>query len=60
MTVVSAMPDVGALSGSFLATDVVMSIEVISEVLFFPLAVFRDQEESSSELVPGKCSVFLD
>lgn len=58
VSVVSAMPDMGTFGGSSLATEVVMSTAVIPGVLSSPVAVLRDQQESSGDPVPGKVLIF--
>lgn len=58
VSVVSAMPDMGTFDGSSLATEVVMSAVVIPGVLSSPVAVLRDQQESSGDPVLGKVLVF--
>lgn len=56
----SARPDVVALGGSLLATDVVTFAEVMSGVPSSPAALLRDQDKSSGEPVPAKAVVFRD
>lgn len=58
VSVLSAMPDMGTFGGSSLATEVVMSTVVIPGVLSSPVAVLRDQQESSGDPVPGKVLIF--